>query len=1164
MRSGRNTFSKMRIATCAGALFYAFACSSGGSETSSCSGATPVPPTPTSTPNSLAVRINDNLFNYAETMMQNFLSDADTKESIRSLLSSTDALLDDCLSIPLLGNTCLAIFIEDNDRDFSTDRNGNAACDTGETFTDTNADGEWQKGEAFTDAAAKGYDHDANAATGNRYYDPGEMYTDCDANPGAAWPATCTDGADADTSKYKHYVVGSATDPGTCSAAKLFFDRDLDGVNDSAVGPTLDFTPTISITPDLGTDGVADTQADIDNGTVDDYIDITMSLTGFALDLVIKPNPKADGCGDDGLCGAPNDADDEPEKYVSAIIASGDAVIPALNLTAGVGVVAGDFSSGNAPANAGTQVGISLDPLDISTGAALALSPETANTKDQSHFFTELLPYIEIATLRYLTEGYDAALDFFVFNGLPLLDLKDTFGGAFPHPLNSGTNLAIGLGINFGMTAVDDQPDGTADGILLRGGFGMDLASDGVNCVDATGTSALSWATTLVNLTNTDPGGNPYMIGAAIHQNALSKVIYNAIKSGALCLTIDNTALGGLASGGGLPLDVFSTDTFGLLMPKLIDADYGNLGGKQMRFVLRPTFKDPRDGVYTALEDTPYILGGGSVIDLPASNPYGDVSPWFEMLMPHLTLDFQVDTSAAQDGSSWQRIFGLDLATGMSMGIGIERDTGCAGCYVTTMMPRITFEADPSVDAFLWYDEAFTLVGASYDPNNPSGTVGGTDPSVIYPQLEGVLSSLLPTLMSGLLQADILPRIEISKTLGIGDPTAAIPRGIALTTSFVGGAGADASGGLPANDPEVSNTSGDSLGMAMSIVEDLDGDCTAPELANGIVDPCESENYLNSGDIWNLVCGDLLYESIASDSTQASTAELICKMCAGANHCPNAGNDPANCETSLPAKCDPNLAPQRFTTDTAQFADLAPRTAIQLSKDMKGDHINLLGQYESADRYGLDPLGGSVVTVSAEDHFTEASDMVYSHRLDGGAWSHFRSASQIELPTLLEGHHQLEVISKNRLGVVDSSPAVAEFWMDHVGPSITITGLDGQTRVTTPDPSYKIDVFDFVAPGSQLFVLYRLDGSEWEGVPSNSTVQLAGLSEGNHTLQVQASDPAGNGSSREVVFDVVSPVAEKESGGGCAMVRGTNSGGLLLPLIALGLALLTLRRRDNG
>ncbi|MBI2890799.1 MAG: hypothetical protein HYY13_08435 [Nitrospirae bacterium] len=1188
----RLRFSFIRAAMCGGVMFYAFACSSGDSQTSSC-GTSPTPPAPSAVANTLGVRINDRTLNYAEYILQQFLNNADTKNAIRSLLSSSDALTDMCLSVPLIGNACVALFIEDNDGDFGTDRNANNGCTGNESFTDTNGDFLWGKGEGWVDANGTGYDHDSNPGTANKYFDPGETFIACDDNdgnglPDAAWGG-CTDtGADTDTCAFAHYVIDCGPD-GTCgngddgngqagrgipasycTLAQLFFDRDAGvdlnsdqdpcndagdagrlGINNAGDGVSIDFTPTVSIAPSLGADLDPDTLTDIQNGTVDDRLDITLTLANFGIDLVAKPNPLADGCGEDTLCGVPNEEDDEPDKFINYMGLAGNATIPSLSVTMGIGVIAGDFASGNAAVNPGTELGIELDPLDLDTNLTLVLKPETPDDSDLSHLLSTMLPYIEIATLRYFTEGYDSGLDFFLYEGLPLMDLNDTLGGSFEHPLVPGTNIAMGLGLNFGMTTADDNADDVGDAILLRGGMGLDLAWDGTNCVDANGTNALSWGTALATLGPNDPSANPYMIGAGMHENALSSIIYNMIKSGILCMTIDTATLEAMGlDSSTLPIDLFSTDTFGLLMPKLVDPSYGNLAGKAMRFVLRPSFKDPLDGQYTAAEDTPYILAGGPNIDLPAANPYGDVSPGISMEMVHLTLDFQVDTSAGQTGT-WQRVFGLDLSTGLSMGVGIDRDTSCTGCFSTTMRPRITLEADPEVDSFLWYDEAVVLVGAGYDPG---------DPGQQYAEVEGVLSNLLPLVLSGVLQADILPRIEISEPFGIGDPRANPPRGITLTTGFVGGTGADSPGG--GADPETTNTSGDTFGMFMSIVEDLDGDCTPPELANGTVDACESENYLNPNDVWNLVCGDMIYDSMASDPEQADTAELICQMCAGANHCPAIGNDPDNCTVSLPSTCGLQLAPARFQTAGTDFTHLAPQTVVDLGGDLRGADVDLLNGYQSADAYGLDPHGGSVISVGYEDRYSHPSEMVYSHRVDGGAWSHFRAESEITLPPLLEGLHSVEVMSRNRLGVVDSSPAVVRFWMDHVAPIIRVNGLQGDRTVLTHSPAFNVQVADFVAGPTDLYVSYRLDGADWQIIPAETTLQFEGLAEGEHLLEVRASDPAGNGRAEELRFEVATP-EEKASEGGCETVVGHGSNGSAVYLAALGLALIALRRRSR-
>ncbi|MBI2058577.1 MAG: hypothetical protein HYT87_02280 [Nitrospirae bacterium] len=1257
------------------ASFVIFACSSGGGGTSSCGSGTPPPglsaaPAP-AVPNTLSVRLNNNVFDYAETVLNNFLSATNTKDAIKSLLSSTDALVDTCLSVPLIGNACVALFIEDADGDFSTDRNNDAACTSNEVYTDANNDKVWQKTEVFWDVAGKGFDHDSNAATPNHYWDPGETYIGCDtcAAPPCVWGVSaCQDSGDTGLCKFKYYVLdcgpdgncgqgagnpGGGDDPAdlpACTATQLYYDRDhnydtggvagnpcddgaVDDAKDAGDGTALDFTPDVRVTASLGPDGVADTMADITNKTVDDRINIVFKLNNFTLDMVAKPNPKADGCGKDLLCGCGVDnvcgngddnaaakADDELDKFISYLSLGGKGTLPYLNLKAGVGLLGGKFASANTMTTSGTQIGLTLDPLDLNTALTISLEPESGDSGDTSHFMADLLPYLEINTLRFMTQGYNSAINYFLSKGLPLLDLSTTIGVPIEHPLAPGSWINLGAELNFGMIATgpdDDNNDGTpevggangkdnddwdgdgvynspasaaqddeADGLQLIGGLGFDMGFTGTNCLSgctqdpttkvwtcgagANDPASLSWNTTspvgLFGATSPNGADPVYSIGAGIHQNALSQILFNAYKSGALCLSVDkNTALVKDLVGA-LPIDIFSTDTFGLLMPSLVDPNKGNLAGKNMRFVIRPTFKNPSDGCYedgnggtpcSKYINTPFILAGGPDIGLPATNPYGNAQTGLTVGIPHLTLDLQADTTGT---GTWKRIFGLDLATRLSMGVGIFRDTSCNPglqgppdttpndrCYVTTMAPRITLEADPMVSSFLWYNEAVELV--------PVGTYNPATPSAPYAQVEGVLSELLPLVLSGALQMDLMPRIDISSALNVGDPTATPPRGIALTTNFVGGQGADFNG-LPGDDPEVAaiydtnmdgkidgsdvgstNVAGDTFSLFLKLVEDLDNDCTPAELTAtappGVLPACRTENYLNANDIWSLLCGDLVIDTLEADADMADILTMIKDMCNAAGF--------------------PVAAPPRPGVMVAANYDfLAPDTFILLGS-RKEQSIDLMAEYKSADDFGLSPYGGSTLVVDAVDRFSRPDQIQFSYRLDGGAWHHFTKSNTIELPPLLEGYHLVQVASTNVNGVIDDTPATLSFWMDHLPPSIQISGLDGQTRVNVAEPRFQLNVTDFVAPASELKVEYRVDGSAWQAASAGDTIQLAETSEGDHVLEVQASDPAGNGTTASQTFNVDVP-ENKASGGGCVMVLGASGGGFS----GFGLALIAL------
>ena len=132
--------------------------------------------------------------------------------------------------------------------------------------------------------------------------------------------------------------------------------------------------------------------------------------------------------------------------------------------------------------------------------------------------------------------------------------------------------------------------------------------------------------------------------------------------------------------------------------------------------------------------------------------------------------------------------------------------------------------------------------------------------------------------------------------------------------------------------------------------------------------------------------------------------------------------------------------------------------------------------------------------------FSSEAGASYEVRLDGGAW--IPSASPKIYSGLGEGTHTFEVRATDLTGNVDATPATFTWTVDTTAPNTTITSQPA-------DPTNLTDAsFAFIATevGSSFEV--RLDGGAWSA--SASPKLYSGLTEGSHTFQVRATDPAGN------------------------------------------------------
>lgn len=119
-------------------------------------------------------------------------------------------------------------------------------------------------------------------------------------------------------------------------------------------------------------------------------------------------------------------------------------------------------------------------------------------------------------------------------------------------------------------------------------------------------------------------GDETYAIGIAIHQNFLSKVIYEFVIDGLLCIDInpdaaEEDALDGLLGG------LLTTDTLGLFVPFLSD----HFAGQNMSLRIVPLLKDPsgkflqndRGNYSSAISNFVRNFQNGSPADATSSNP---------------------------------------------------------------------------------------------------------------------------------------------------------------------------------------------------------------------------------------------------------------------------------------------------------------------------------------------------------------------------------------------------------------------------------------------------------------------------------------------------------------------------------------------------------------
>lgn len=161
-----------------------------------------------------------------------------------------------------------------------------------------------------------------------------------------------------------------------------------------------------------------------------------------------------------------------------------------------------------------------------------------------------------------------------------------------------------------------------------------------------------------------------------------------------------------------------------------------------------------------------------------------------------------------------------------------------------------------------------------------------------------------------------------------------------------------------------------------------------------------------------------------------------------------------------------------------------------------------------ADSTGRVHVGG-VVTLSLASAGTPAPYEVRYSR-DGAeswtAWEPFNTSRELKMP-VGEGVYQVAVQYRSRAGNV-ADPITWEVAVDRTPPEVEAVWAGGATATTTGVALLQIAAADEYTPSSEVALAYRVGSGEW--LPAQETQVVALPEPGYHTVQVLASDLAGN------------------------------------------------------
>jgi uncharacterized protein YhfF len=146
------------------------------------------------------------------------------------------------------------------------------------------------------------------------------------------------------------------------------------------------------------------------------------------------------------------------------------------------------------------------------------------------------------------------------------------------------------------------------------------------------------------------------------------------------------------------------------------------------------------------------------------------------------------------------------------------------------------------------------------------------------------------------------------------------------------------------------------------------------------------------------------------------------------------------------------------------------------------------------------PAGPTSATDATFAFAASEAGSTFECSLDGAAFS--ACASPAPYTGLAEGSHTFEVRATDAAGNTDSTPAARTWTVDVSAPQTIISS--GPTDPSGPDATFEFSADE----GGSLFEC-SLDGGGF--VSCTSPQNYAGLAAGQHTFEVRATDPAGNG-----------------------------------------------------
>jgi Zn-dependent metalloprotease len=146
------------------------------------------------------------------------------------------------------------------------------------------------------------------------------------------------------------------------------------------------------------------------------------------------------------------------------------------------------------------------------------------------------------------------------------------------------------------------------------------------------------------------------------------------------------------------------------------------------------------------------------------------------------------------------------------------------------------------------------------------------------------------------------------------------------------------------------------------------------------------------------------------------------------------------------------------------------------------------------------PVAAINTTMTSVGFTSSEPGSTFECRLDSASFT--PCTSPVQLSALTEGPHTFQVRATDPAGNTDETPAQVAFTVDTVAPQTTITQAPAAVIAATATS------VSFTGSEAGSTFECRLDAATF--TPCASPLQITGLTEGPHTFQVRAADPAGN------------------------------------------------------